>query len=326
MQRRELITRIAQLGLAASTVPAWAQAPAAFPNKPLRIVVPALVGSSDVFARAMAQRLSPALGQQVLVEQKPGAGTNIGNDFVAKAAPDGHTMLINGLPLVTNQALYSSLPYNTARDLTPVIEVAEVTNVIAVHPSLNVNSLKELVQLGRNEPGKLNHGTPGAGSSGHLAAELLAVKTGAKFTHVPYQGNAQATNDLLGGSLQLGFINLPVALQFVKAGKLKALAVTGTKRTPLLPDVPTVNEALGINDYELVGWFGILVPSRTPTEVVNRLNIEINKLFKDPSFLEVIRTSGGDPLGGSVAQFEARMRRDEARLTEVIRISGAKAN
>lgn len=326
MQRRELLARAAQLGLAAAA-PGLAQAQGtAYPTKTVRIVVPALVGSSDVFARAMAQRLTPALGQTVVVEQKPGAGTNIGNDYVAKSAPDGHTMLINGLPLVTNQALYSSLPYNTMRDLVPVIEVAEVTNVIAVHPSLNVSSLKELVQLGKNDPNKLNHGTPGAGSSGHLAAEMLSVKTGAKFTHVPYQGNAQATNDLLGGVLQVGFINLPVALQVVKAGRLKALAVTGSKRTPLLPDVPTVNEALGINDYELVGWFGILVPSRTPPDVVTRLNTEINKLFKDPGFLEVIRASGGDPLGGTAAQFEARMRRDEARLTEVIRISGAKAN
>ncbi len=327
MQRRELMARAGQLAVAAA-LPTMgsAQVLPAWPNKTVRIVVPALVGSSDVFARAMAQRLAPALGQPVVVEQKPGAGTNIGNDFVAKSAPDGHTMLINGLPLVTNQALYASLPYNTMRDLTPVIEVAEVTNVIAVHPSLNVGSLRELVQMARNDPNRFNHGTPGAGSSGHLAAEMLSVKTGAKFTHVPYQGNAQATNDLLSGVLQVGFVNLPVALQFVKAGKLKALAVTGTKRTPLLPDVPTVNEALGINDYELVGWFGILVPSKTPPEIVARLNTEINKLFKDPAFVEVIRGAGGDPLGGTSAQFEARMRRDEARLAEVIRASGAKAN
>lgn len=326
MNRRDLLKYSAQWGLAATPLATMAQAPASFPSKTVRIVVPALVGSSDIFARAMAQRLAPALGQPVVVEQKPGAGTNIGNDFVAKAAPDGHTVLINGLPLVTNQALYASLPYNTMRDLVPVIEVAEVTNVITVHPSLNVNNLKELVQLARNEPNKLNHGTPGAGSSGHLAAELLAVKTGAKFTHVPYQGNAQATNDHLGGVLQVGFVNLPVALQFVRAGRLKALAVTGTKRTPLLPDVPTVNEALGINDYELVGWFGILAPAKTPPEAIARLNAEINKLFRDPGFLEVIRGAGGDPLGGTAAQLEARMRRDEARLGEVIRLSGAKAN
>jgi tripartite-type tricarboxylate transporter receptor subunit TctC len=302
-----------------------AQSPA-YPSKTVRIVVPALVGSADVFARAMAQRLTPVLGQTVMVEQKPGAGTNIGNDFVAKAAPDGHTLLINGLPLVTNQALYASLPYNTMRDLVPVIEVAEVANVVTVHPGLGINSLSELVQQAKSDPNKFNHGTPGAGSSGHLAAELLAVKTGAKFTHVPYQGNAQATNDHLGGILQMGFVNLPVALQFIKTGRLKALAVTSARRSALLPDVPTVNEVLGLSDYELVGWFGILAPAKTPQEVILRLNTEINKLMRDPSFVEVIRAAGGDPLGGTPAQFESRMRRDEARLSEVIRISGAKAN
>jgi tripartite-type tricarboxylate transporter receptor subunit TctC len=325
MRRRELLVSTASLSLSCAGLPAWAQGQS-FPTKTVRIVVPALVGSADVFARAIAQRLSSVLGQSVIVEQKPGAGTNIGNDFVAKASPDGHTLLINGLPLVTNQALYASLPYNTMRDLVPVIEVAEVTNVVTVHPGLGINALSELVQQARLDPNKFNHGTPGAGSSGHLAAELLGVKTGAKFTHVPYQGNAQATNDHLGGILQVGFVNLPVAMQFVKAGRLKALAVTGSRRSALLPDVPTVNEALGLSDYELVGWFGILAPAKTPQEVVLRLNGEINKLMREPSFLEVIRSAGGDPLGGTPAQFEARMRRDEARLSEVIRISGAKAN
>ena len=325
MRRREILVSTAGLGLACSGLSALAQSPV-YPSKTVRIVVPALVGSADVFARAMAQRLTPVLGQTVMVEQKPGAGTNIGNDFFAKAAPDGYTLLINGLPLVTNQALYASLPYNTMRDLVPVIEVAEVANVVTVHPGLGINSLSDLVQQAKSDPNKFNHGTPGAGSSGHLAAELLTVKTGAKFTHVPYQGNAQATNDHLGGILQVGFVNLPVALQFVKAGRLKALAVTSARRSALLPDVPTVNEVLGLSDYELVGWFGILAPAKTPQEIILRLNTEINKLMRDPSFVEVIRAAGGDPLGGTAAQFETRMRRDEARLSEVIRISGAKAN
>ena len=277
MRRREILVSTAGLGLACSGLSALAQSPV-YPSKTVRIVVPALVGSADVFARAMAQRLTPVLGQTVMVEQKPGAGTNIGNDFVAKAAPDGYTLLINGLPLVTNQALYASLPYNTMRDLVPVIEVAEVANVVTVHPGLGINSLSDLVQQAKSDPNKFNHGTPGAGSSGHLAAELLTVKTGAKFTHVPYQGNAQATNDHLGGILQVGFVNLPVALQFIKTGRLKALAVTSARRSALLPDVPTVNEVLGLSDYELVGWFGILAPAKTPQEVILRLNTEINKL------------------------------------------------
>lgn len=323
MQRRQLLAAAAAAPLVALTGAARAQA---FPNKTVRIVVPALAGSADAFARAIAQRLGPALGQTVLVEQKPGAGTNIGNDFVAKSAPDGHTMLINGLPLVTNQALYASLPYDTMRDLTPVIEVAEVTNIITVHPGQPFNTLRELVDAARRDPNKLNYGTPGAGSSGHLSAELLAVKTGAKFMHIPYQGNAQATNDHLSGVLQVGFVNMPVGLQFARTGRLRALAVTGSRRSPLLPDVPTVNEALGINDYELTGWFGILVPSKTPADVVARLNAEIGKILQDPAVLETIRNQGGDPLGGTAAQFEARMRRDAQRLGEVVRLSGARAN
>ena len=316
---------------AAAAACLWAAAMASasaqqFPNKPLRIIVPATAGTSDVLSRALAPRLAAVLGQPVLIEQKPGAGTNMGNDFVAKSAPDGHTMLINGLPLVTNDALYTQLPYNTMRDLTPVIEVAEVTNVITVHPSLAVNSLRELVQMAKNDPNRLNYGTPGAGSSGHLSAELLAVKSGAKFTHIPYQGNAQATNDHLSGVLQVGFVNLPVGLQFVKTGRLKALAVTGAKRSPLLPDVPTVAEALNIPDYELTGWFGILVPSKTPADIVARLNLEIGKILKEPAYIEVVKAAGADVLGGTPAQFEARMRRDAERLSEVIRISGAKAN
>lgn len=323
MPRRQFIRLALAAGLGLGALVATAQT---FPNRTVRIIVPATAGSADVFARALAQRLAPALGQPVVVEQKPGAGTNIGNDFVAKAAPDGHTLLINGLPLVTNQALYEQLPYNTMRDLAPVIEVAEVTNVITAHPSLPVSSLRELVQLARSQPDKLNYGTPGAGSSGHLSAELLTVKSGAKFTHVPYQGNAQATNDHLSGVLQVGFVNLPVGLQFVKAGRLKALAVTGARRSALLPDVPTVAEALSLPDFELTGWFGILAPAKTPADTVARLNGEIAKILKEQGFIDVVKAAGGDVLGGSSAQFEARMRRDAERLSEVIKISGAKAN
>jgi tripartite-type tricarboxylate transporter receptor subunit TctC len=319
MQRRHALTLAAAASLAPLATVSRAQG---FPSRTVRIVVPATAGSADVFARALAQRLTPVLGQQVIVEQKPGAGTHIGNDHVARSAPDGHTMLINSLPLVTGDALYSKLSYNTARDLRPVILVAEVTNIITVHPSLGVNTLKELVDLARRDPGKLNHGTPGAGSSGHLSGELLNVKAGAQIMHVPYQGNAQATKDHLAGILQVGFVNMPVGIQFVKTGQLKALAVTSAKRTAHLPDVPTVNEALGINDYELTGWFGIMVPSATPADVVTRLNTEIGRILKDPSFVEIVGKAGGDVLGGSAEDFAALMRRDSVRLTEVLRASG----
>ena len=303
---------------------AWAQAP--FPSKPIKIIVPATPGgTSDIFARAIANKLQESLGKPVVVEYKPGAATNIGTDLVAKSAPDGHTLLINGITLATNPMLFANLPFNPSKDFAPIIEVAEMLNVVTVHPSVPVGNMRELVQLIKSQPGVFNHGTPGVGSSGFLSAELLAVKTGAKITHVAYQGNAQAVVDHLGGILQVGFVNLPVALQHVKTGKLKALAVTSAKRSPLLPDVPTVAEALGMADFELVGWFGLLAPSRTPPEVVARLHAETLKALRDPGVIEVIQTAGGSVGGGSSAQFEARIRRDAERLTEVIQLSGAAA-
>ena len=296
-----------------------------YPVKPIKLIIPATTGTSDVVARALAPRLSNALGQSVVVEQMPGAGTNIGNNFVAKSAPDGYTLLINGLPLVTNLALYSQLPYNPMTDLVPVIGLAEVNNVITVHPTLGVQTLKELVQLAKSKPGQLNYGSPGAGSSGHLSAEMLGLRTGAQMVHLPYKGNSQATMDLLRGELQVGFMNLPMALPQVKAGKLKALAVTGAKRSNLLPDVPTVAEALGMPDFELTAWFVIMAPSKTPSPVINLLNKEIDKILKDPDFVEKIHNAGAEVIGGSAASFESRMKKDAARLSELIKLAGTKA-
>ena len=324
--RARLLGALWVLGLLASlhSLTAWSQS--GFPSKPVKIIVPATPGgTSDIFARAIANKLQDSLGKPVVVEYKPGAATNIGTDLVAKSAPDGHTLLINGITLATNPLLFANLPFNPARDFAPIIEVAEMLNVVTVHPSVPVSNMRELVQLIKSQPGVFNHGTPGVGSSGFLSAELLAVKTGAKITHISYQGNAQAVVDHLGGILQVGFVNLPVALQHVKTGKLKALAVTSAKRSPLLPDVPTVAEAMGLPDFELVGWFGLLAPSRTPPEVVARLHAETLKALKDPAVIEVIQAAGGRVGGGSSAQFEARIRRDAERLTEVIQLSGASA-
>jgi tripartite-type tricarboxylate transporter receptor subunit TctC len=321
---RRTVLRSLLLAASLSALPLLALAQA-YPVKPVRIIVPATPGgTSDIFARAIATKLQSALGQPVIIEYKAGAGTNIGTDYVAKSAPDGYTVLINGITLAINPALYANMPFNPSKDLAPVIQVAEMPNVVTVHPSIPANSLKELVQLMKNEPGKFNHGSPGAGSSGHLSGELFALKTGTKLTHIAYQGNAQATTDHIGGTLQMGFVNLPVALQFVKSGKLKVLAITSAKRSALLPDVPTVAEALGI-DYELTGWFGIVAPARTPPEIVARLQQEIDSALKDPAMVEMIRTAGGEVVGGSSAQFGARMKSDTERLTEVIRLSGAGA-
>ncbi len=320
MRRRLLSCLIS--GLALASLPAMVQAQA-YPSKPVRIIVPATAGgTSDIFARAIGQRLQDALGKPVIIEYKPGAATNIGTDYVAKSAPDGHTLLINGTPLVTAAVLFPTLPFDPAKDLVPVIEVAEMVNVVTVHPSVPVTTIQELVQRMRSDPGKFNYGTPGAGSSGHLSGELFGMKTGTKFTHIAYQGNAQATTDHIGGTLQIGFVNLPVALKFVKEGRLKALAVTSAKRSALLPDVPTVAEALGI-DYAVNGWFGLVAPAKTPPEIVSRLNSEVAKVLKDPAMAEIISTAGGEVVGGSVAMFEARLRDDAARFAPVLRASAA---
>jgi tripartite-type tricarboxylate transporter receptor subunit TctC len=322
--RRKILMALA--GACAAAVLPVSVSAQSYPSKPLRIIVPATPGgSSDIFARAMAKTMQASMGQPVLVEYKPGAATNIGTDYVAKSAPDGYTVLINAITLATNVTLYPNLPYNVQTDFAPVIEVAEIPNVITVHPSMAVNSIQDLVRMAKAEPGKLNYGTPGEGSSGHLSAELLALKTGAKFTHVAYQGNAQATTDHLGGTLQVGFVNLPVGISFVKAGKLKPLAVTSAKRSPLLPDVPTVAEALGIPDYELSGWFGVVAPAKTPPEIVARLHSEFSKALQDPGVIEVIKGAGADIVGGTSAQFGARIKRDTERLAPVLKASGATA-
>lgn len=320
MRRDFLLAIAAVCGVSLMPQMAFAQA---YPTKPIRIIVPATPGgTSDIFARAIALKLQDSLGKPVLVEYKPGASTNIGTDYVAKSAPDGYTLLINGITLSVNPVLYSSLPFSPTKDLAAITEVASLMNVVTVHPSIPVNNMKELVALMKKEPGKMNYGTPGVGSSGYLSAELLAMKTGAKVTHVAYQGNAQATVDHIGGTLQVGFVNLPVALQFVKTGKLKALAVTSSKRSPLLPDVPTVAEALGIPDYELNGWFGLLAPAKTPPEIIARLQEETAKALKDPALIDIIKVAGGDVVGGTAAQFDARIKKDSDRLTEVIKFTG----
>ena len=295
----------------------------AYPVKPVRIIVPAAAGgTSDIVARVLATKLQDSLGKPFIVEYKAGAGTNIGNDYVAKAAPDGYTLLLNGIPLATNPVLYPNLPYDPLKDLVPIIEAAEMSNVITVNPKLPIQSLEELVRLMKENPGKYNYGTPGAGSSGHLSGELLAAMTGAKLTHVAYQGNAQATNDHLSGLLEVGFVNLPVALQFVKAGKLRPLAVTSAKRSSLLPDVPTVAEVLGI-DYKLTGWFGLLAPAGTPGTIITKLQKASSQALEDPGSREKIEAAGAEVVGGSSADFARKLRDDTARLTEVLKLSGA---
>src|SRR4029453_1006317 len=253
------------------------------PPKPVRVVVPFPAGgTTDILARAAAQKLSETWGQQAIVDNRPGAGGNIGAELVAKSAPDGYTLLMGTVGThAINASLYPKMPYDHVKDFAPVILVAGVPNVLVVHPSLPVNSVQELIAYAKANPGKLNFASSGNGTSIHLSGELFKVMTGVQMTHVPYKGSAPALQDLIGGQVQLMFDNLPPSPPQIKAGKLRALGVTSAARAPALPDLPTIAES-GLPGFEASSWFGVLVPAGTPPSIVTKLNAEIAKWLPAP--------------------------------------------
>src|SRR5690349_12578544 len=254
------------LALGAPVVPAQ---PATYPTKPIRLIVPfPPAGTTDILARAVAQKLSETWGQQVVVDNHPGAGGNIGSDIVAKASPDGYTLLMGTVGThAINPSLYAKMPYDHVKDFAPVILVAGVPNVLVVNPALPVKSVQELIVYGKANPGKLNFASSGNGTSIHLSGELFKTMTGIQMTHVPYKGSSPALTDLIAGQVQLMFDNLPSSLQFIKAGKLRALAVTSLERSSALPDVPTLAES-GLPGFEVSSWFGVLAPAGTPNDII----------------------------------------------------------
>ncbi len=295
----------------------------AFPTKQIHLVVPATpAGTSDFLGRVMAPKLAEALGQNVVVENRAGAGTNIGNDYVAKAAPDGYTLLVGGITLATNSALFSKLPYDPIKDFAPIIGVGAMANVLAVKADSPIKTLPDFIEWAKKNPGKLNYGSPANGSSGHLSGELLSYLTGIKIVHLAYRGNAQAMTDLLGGSLQFGFVNTPVALPFVQDGKLRALAITSAKRSPLMPDVPTVAEVLNQPDYYLTGWFGLMAPAGTPPAVIDKIQKASAKILATPEMRKAIEANGAEVMGGTAAEFSEFVKSEEVRLTKVLKAAG----
>jgi tripartite-type tricarboxylate transporter receptor subunit TctC len=313
------------LSLVAALLPAAVFAQA-YPSKPLHLIVPAAAGGTvDILARAMAPKLGEGLGQPVVVENRPGAGTNIGMEAVVKSEPDGHTAVIGGVPVATNTTLYSRMSFDPAKDLAPVSLLVTSGNVLVVNPSLPVTSVKELIDYARKRPGELHFGSPSTGSTPHLAGELFNSLAGVKMVHVPYKGAAQGLNDLVGGRLQLSFDNIPPAIPHVRSGKLRALAVTAARRSPLLPELPTVAEA-GLPGFDVSAWFGLLVPAATPAEVVQRLNAETVKALRDPAARERLERLGFAVVGSSAAEFAAHIQKEAARWSRIIRESGAKAD
>src|SRR5512144_2335881 len=274
---------------------AWAQD---YPTKPIRIVVPFPPGgATDLLARAVAQRLTEKWGQAVLVDNRPGAGGNIGSELVAKSAPDGYTLEMGTVGTHSiNASLYAKMPYDHVKDFVPIILVAGVPNVLVVNPALPVNSVQELVAYAKANPGKLNFASSGNGTSIHLSGELFKVMAGVQMTHVPYKGSAPALQDLIGGQVQLMFDNLPPSLPQIKAGKLRALAVTTATRSPALPDLPTIAES-GLPGFEASSWFGIVAPAGTPPAIVAKLNAEVAKWLASPEAQEKLLALGANPAG-----------------------------
>src|SRR5205809_3388235 len=251
---------------------------AAYPTKPVRLVVPFPAGgTTDLLARAAAQRLSEAWGQQVIVDNRPGAAGNIGAELVARSAPDGYTLLMGTVGThAINASLYAKMPYDHVKDFAPVILVAGVPNVLEVNPALPVNSVADLIKLAKAKPGQINFASSGSGTSIHLSGELFKTMAGVDMTHVPYKGSAPALTDLMGGQVQLMFDNLPSALPQIKGGRLRAIALTSTTRAAVLPDIPTVAES-GLPGFEASSWFGILAPAGTPPAIVTWINAEVGK-------------------------------------------------
>ena len=303
---------------------AWAQT---YPAHPIRMVVPfAAAGPTDVIARIVAQKLSEAWGQQVVVDNRPGAAGNIGSELVSKAAPDGYTLEMGTVGThAINPSLYAKMPYDHVRDFVPIVLVAGVPNVLVVNPSLPVNSVQELIAYAKANPGKINFASSGSGTSIHLSGEMFRTITGVDITHVPYKGSAPALTDLMGGQVQIMFDNLPSSLAFIKAGKLKALAVTSATRATALPDVPTMVEA-GVPGFEASSWFGMLAPAGTPREIVNKVNADVNKWLSSPEAKEKLAQQGAIAAGGTPEDFANHIAAETAKWAKVVKASGAKVD
>jgi tripartite-type tricarboxylate transporter receptor subunit TctC len=307
-------------------------AQSAWPNKPVRIVVPfAPGGTTDILARAIAPELSKAFGQQFVVDNKPGAGGNLGAEQVAKSAADGYTVLMGTVGTHgINRALYPKLPYDPFKDFAPVTLVASVPNVMVVPSEMavanGIHTVKDFIVLAKSRPGKLNMGSSGNGTSIHLAGELFKSQTGVFMTHIPYRGSGPALLDLVGGQVDVMFDNLPSAMQLIKSGKLKALAVTSATRSAALPDAPTIEEAAGLKGFEATSWFGLLAPAGTPTEVINRLQQEVAKALNNPAISEKMLAQGAIPSGNTPAQFATLIESEHRKWAQVVKISGARVD
>jgi len=299
----------------------------AFPDKPVRFVIGFTPGGpSDILARAVGQKLAERWSQQVVVENRPGAGGNLAAEAVAKSAPDGYTWLLgNNSILATNQSLYRKLPYDPVRDFAPVALVAVQPNILVLHPNVPAASVAELVSLAKQNPGKLNYASSGAGAAAHLAGELFKTMAGVDVVHVPYKGAQPALTDLIAGQVQLMFATSASVIPYMKAGRLRALAVTTARRAPSVPELPTVSEA-GLAGFEATTWHGVVVPAATAGDLVQKLNQDINSVLKEKDLSERLAGLGAEVLTGTPRDFTDYIAREIPKWSKVVRDSGARAD
>jgi tripartite-type tricarboxylate transporter receptor subunit TctC len=324
-RRRELL--IALIALAWATQVTAADSGQSYPNRPVRFIVPfAPGGSTDTLARTVGQKLGEALGEQVVVDNRSGGNGNIGTDLVAHAAPDGYTILLGYIAnLAIGPSLYAKLPFDPVKDLAPVTQLAVAPNILVVHPSVPAKNFKEFIAYAKANPQKVNFASAAVASPGHLAGELLNHAAGIHMQHVPYKGSGQAVVDLVGGQVQVMVSGMSSVMPHIKAGRLRALAVTGAQRSPAVPDIPTIAES-GFPKFEATAWYGVLVPARTPKAIVTRLHDEIVRALKMPDVKERLESVGFEIVGSTPEAFGAYIKSEIVKWAPVVKASGAKAD
>ena len=319
---RLLHALLSAIPICLAVTPAGAQT---YPSKPIRMIVPfAPGGGTDILARIIGQQLADAWGQPVNVENRAGASGNLGTELVARSAPDGHTLVMAINTHAVNASLYSKLPFDPVKDFTPVILVATTANILVVHPSVPANTVQELIALAKAQPGKLNYASGGSGTTSHLAAELFKTMAGVEMTHVPYKGGGAAYTDLISGQVQLYFVGIPGTVQYLKAGRLRALGVTTPRRSPAAPEVPTIAEA-GLPGFSATTWWGILAPAGTPQPVIARIDQEVARILKMPEVRAKLDAQGFEPVASTPESFAAFMRSEVELWGKAVKASGARA-
>ena len=324
MTHSRSLSKIA-IALVAALMPLIAAAQG-YPTRVIRYVVPfPPAGATDILARWVAEKISPVLGQPVVVENRPGAAGGVGTELVAKSPPDGYTILMATAAQSISETLYVKQPFSFARDLAAVALIARVPNVMEVHPSVPARTVKEFIALAKSRPGQLNFASSGSGTTLHMSGELFKLMTGTDIVHVPYKGSGPAITDLMAGHVSVMWDNLPASMPYIKAGRLRAIAITSAQRYPAFPDLPTVAES-GVPGYEASAWFGVVVPAATPREVIVRLNNEINRAVNLPDMKERFAQQGAIPAPGSPEDFAAWIRAEIAKWRKVIKASGARVD